>query len=344
MTPETAAVAYVGVLAALGVALAIVLVLPSLHRSGWRLLVLAAICGGEVVVLGLVTGAAAAPYLVDVAAAGAVVLELLLAAATAAGAGPRARWLVPVVWGAVVLPVTALAPLIVTKGCAGTSCELLDFGATVPLALAPAAFLLLAVVIPRRARRPLPAPGTAGSLVLGGASWLGFVAWIAAMEGIVDAYTPVLLIAGAVGPGVGALTWLVADRLRRSARPPARSVALGVLTGAVAATAGAALVRAPWSVAVAVLATLVAAMVVGRAGGSVSRHAWAVLGAAVVGLLAPAISGESVGILFTADLDVVPVPLIAGAACAGAAVLTSLPVWLVIRIGVSRTGSASQNP
>ncbi|GMA96904.1 hypothetical protein GCM10025881_37280 [Pseudolysinimonas kribbensis] len=45
MTPESAAVAYSGVVAALGAALALVLVVPSLRRAGWRLLGLAIVCG-----------------------------------------------------------------------------------------------------------------------------------------------------------------------------------------------------------------------------------------------------------------------------------------------------------
>ncbi|GMA96905.1 hypothetical protein GCM10025881_37290 [Pseudolysinimonas kribbensis] len=288
---------------------------------------------GEVVVLGLITDAAGAPYLIDLAAAAAVVLTVLLAAATAAGAGLRMRWIVPAVWGVVVLPVTALGPLLTTAGCRGTPCELLDFGGALPLAIAPASFVLLALLMPRSRRNDLPAPGTRASVLLGGALWAAFVVWIAAMEGLVDAYTPLLLVAGGVGPGVGAAVWLIVDRLRRSARPPARSLALGALAGIVATMAGAATVAIPWSVAVAVLAGVISAVIARGRTRSVARAGWVVLAAGLIGLVAPVVSGDAIGVLFTAQIEAVPVPLVAAGAVAGFAALVSLPVWLGIRFG-----------
>jgi hypothetical protein len=336
MTPESAAVAYSGVVAALGAALVLVLVVRSLRRAGWRLLGLAIVCGGELVVLGLVTDAAGAPFLIDVAAAAAVVLALLLAAADAAGAGSGVRWLVPAAWGVIVLPATTLAPLLATAGCAGTPCALQDFGATLPLAIAPAAFVLLAPLVPRTRREELPELGAGASLLLGGVLWAAFVVWIAAMEGLVDAYTPVLLLAGAVGPAVGAVVWLIVDRLRRNARPAVRSLAFGALAGVVATMAGAATVRIPWSVAVALLAGLVSAVIARGRARSAARAGWAVLAAALIGLLAPVISGESVGVLYTAQIEAVPVPLIAAGASIVFAVLVSLPVWVGIRARARR--------
>jgi len=343
MTPETAAVTFVGVLAGLAAALVVVWTLPSLRDVGVRLAGLAILVGGELVVLGLVSGAARLPYLVDLAAAAAVVLALLLAAADAAGAGPRIRWLVPVVWGVVVLPASALGPLLTTAGCAGLPCELQDFGGTLPLALAPASFLLLAVVVRRADRRPLPELDTRAAVLLGAVLWAAFVVWIAAMEGAVDAYTPVLLVAGIVGPAVGAVLWLVVDLLRRARRPVARSLAFGAMAGIIATLAGAATVTPPWSLAVAALGAAVAAGVARRRTASVARVGWVVLSAALVGLLAPVISGDAVGVLFTAQVGAVPVPLEAATATAVFAVVVSLPVWLAIR-AVSPVERAPRNP
>jgi ammonia channel protein AmtB len=344
MTPETATVTWAGLVASLASALALGLTIPSVRRSGARLFGLAVVVGGETVVIGLATGAARAPYLVDVAGAAAVVLILLLIAADAAGAGPRLRWLVPVVWGVVVLPATALGPLIATAGCAGTPCELQDFGGTLPLALAPAAFVLLAVLVRRPDRRELPELGRRRALIVGGVLWAAFVVWIAAMEGAIDAYTPTLLIAGLVGPAVGAVLWLVVDLLRRAHRPVARSLALGALAGIVATLAGAATVTPPWSLAVAALAGAIAAGVARRRTGSVARAGWVVLSAALVGLLAPVISGDAVGLLFTAQIGAVPVPIEAATTTAAFAAIVSLPVWLVIRFRTRPLSPAARAP
>lgn len=331
MTPESAAVAYSGVIAALGAALALVLAIPSLRRAGWRLLGLSIVCGAEIVVLGLMTDTAGAPYLIDVAAAAGVILALLLAAAAAAGAGPRLRWVVPVVGALIVLPAATLGPLLATAGCAGTPCELQDFGATLPLAVAPAALLLLAVLVPRARRGDLPELSTRSSLLVGATLWGAFVLWIAAMEGAVDAYTPVLLLAGAIGPAVAAAIWTAVDLLRRSGRPVARSAALGGMAGIVATMAGAATVHPPWSIAVAVLAGLVAALVAGRRTVSVARAAWVVVAASLVGLLAPVVSGDGIGVIYTAQFETLPVPIVAAGGTVALSVVVSVPVWVAIR-------------
>jgi len=335
MTPESAAVASSGVIAALGAVLALVLVVPSLRGTGWRLLGLAIVCGGELVAVGVVTDAAGAPFLVDVAGAAAVVLALLLAAATSAGAGPRLRWLLPAVWGIVVLPATTLGPLLATAGCSGRPCELQDFGATLPLALSGAAFVLSSVVVPRRRRSALPELSTGASLLVGGVLWAAFVVWIAAMEGAVDSYTPTLLLACAVGPASGAVTWLLVDLLRRAGRPVARSLALGAAVGIVAAMAGAATVGVPWSVVVAILAGVIAAAVARRRTPSVARAGWAVVAAALIGLLAPVVSGRA-GVLVTAQFEMLPVPVIAAGATMVFSMLASLPVWIVIAVASRR--------
>jgi len=331
MTPETAAVTWAGIVAALVAAVALLLLVPSVRGAAVRVLLLAIVSGGELVLLGLASGAAAAPYLLDLAAAAAVVMILLLAGAAAAGAGPRIRWLVPVVWGVVVLPATALLPLLATAGCAGTPCALQDFGGAVPLAVAPGAFVILAALVPAAHRGALPEPGSRASLVLGGVLWGAFVVWIAAMEGAVDAYTPVLLLAGAVGPAVAAVAWLLVDRIRRSPRPVARSLLLGVVVGVLATTAGAATVVVPWSLAAALLVGVVAAGVARGRTRSTSRAGAVVLVAAALGLLAPVVSGDAIGILFTAQFETVPVPIVIGGAAALFSAAVSLPVWLVIR-------------
>lgn len=342
MTPETVALTAVGVVAGLAAALALRLTVPSLRGSGRRLVGLAIVVGGETTVLGLTTGAAQAPYLIDLAAMAAVVLVLLLVAADAAGAGPRIRWLVPAVWGVVVLPATALGPLLATAGCPGEPCELQDFGGALPLALAPSAFVLFAVLVPRAARRKLPEFPPRRAAILGGVLWAAFLVWITAMEGAIDAYTPTLLLAGLVGPAVGAVLWLVVDLVRRAHRPVARSLALGAMTGIVATLAGAATVTPPWSLAVAALAGAIGAGVARRRTVTVARVGWVVLSAALVGLLAPVVSGDAVGVLFTAQIGAVPVAVEAAAATALFAATVSVPVWVGIRLAIRRVSPAGR--
>jgi hypothetical protein len=334
MTPELLASA--GVVAGLGAAVVIVLVVPGLRRAAPGLLGLAVLGGGELIAIGLATGAADTLYLVDLAAAAAPIVVLLRAAASIAGAGPRVRWAVPTVWALVVLPVTTLGPPLATAGCAGLPCELQDFGGAVPLGIAPSAFVLLSVVVRRSARRPLPGLDPRAALLLGGTLWSAFVVWIVAVEGALDDYTPRLLLAGVVGPAVGAAVWLLVDRLRRAPRSIARSLALGAIAGIVSTLAGAATVVVPWSIAVAALASAIAAGVARRRTVSVARAGWIVLAAALVGLVAPVISGDAVGILFTAQIGAVPVPVLASGATGLFAAAVSLPVWLVIRARAGR--------
>jgi hypothetical protein len=344
MTPATALVAVAGAIAMLGAATAVVLIVPGLRGVALPLLGLSLVVGVELVAIGLLTDAAGPAYLIDVAAAAAVVLAVLLAAAQAAGAGARLRWLVPGVWGLVVLPATALGPVLATSGCAGTACELQDFGATLPLALAPATFILFAVLVRRRDRGTLPALGARASLLLAGVLWAAFVVWIAAMEGALDAYTVRLLIAGLVGPAVGAVLWLLVDRLRRAPRPITRSLALGAIAGVVATLAGAPTVAVPWSLAVAALAGAIAAGVARRRTASVARAGWVVAAAALVGLVAPVVSGDAISILFTAQIGAVPVPLEAALATGAFSALVSLPVWMVVRARArAGVGNAGKN-
>ena len=337
MAPETVLVAVVGAVAGLGAAVAILLLVPGLRAAALPTLGLAVLVGAELVAAGLLLRAAGPAYLIDVAAAAAAILALLLAVASAAGAGPGLRWLIPIVWGVVVLPVATLAPLLFTAGCAGMACQLQDFGATLPLGLSPAAFVLLAALVRRGSRRRLPDLDARAALLLAGALWVAFVIWIAAMEGAVDVYTGTLVVAGLVGPAVAAATWLLVDRLRRAPRPVARSLVLGAVAGIVATMAGAAVVTPPWSLAVAALAGAIAAGAAGRRTMSVARVGWVVVGAALVGLVAPVISGDAVSILFTAQADAVPVPILASGAIALFAMLVSLPVWIAVRAATRNT-------
>jgi hypothetical protein len=303
--------------------------------------VAAGAAGGIVVTAGIATGAAGWPYLVDLAAFGIPVALLLNAGAVAAGATSAGRWIVLLVWGVVVLPAAALGPLLATAGCAGTECELQDFGGALPLAVAPAAFALLAALPAARAVAVRAEHPSARDVVLGLlALFVSYVLWLAAMEGDIDVYTPRLLLAAVVGPLCSAVAWLLVDRLRGTPRSVARSVVLGLLAGMVATLAGSATVVPPWSIAVALLAGAIGA------GVETARHLrrlplatrWGivVLVAALLGLVAPVIIGDAVGVLLTAQAGALPVPFEAFGAVAGSALVVSVPAWIVARALVVR--------
>ena len=310
-------------------------------RMTWPAVGAAAAGAAVTITVGLLTHAAPLPYLVGISAFAVPVLVLLEAATLISGADRLARWVFLLIWAVIVFPAAALVPLIATAGCGGTDCELQDFGGALPLLVSSSAFVVFAwlpagMVETFRPDHVTAVRAVAGILLL----WLAYVIWLADLEGAVDDYTVRILFAAGVGPVAAAVGWLVVDLARRVQRPPTRSLAFGLLAGMAATIPGAVTVAFPWSAIVGVLAGVIGAGVASSR--AVSRAAFAtrwglvVLIATAVGFLAPSISGDTVGILFSGELDVLEVPVISFAAVTVFSLVVSAPAWILLRRHAAR--------
>jgi len=72
------------------------------------------------------------------------------------------------------------------------------------------------------------------------------------------------------------------------------------------------------------------------AAGIATRWGFVLLVASAVGFLAPAISGDTVGILFSAHLDVLSVPVLSFVGVSLLSLVVSAPVWVLLRRHASR--------
>ncbi len=310
-------------------------------RMVWPALGAAAVSALLTIGLGRLFDIASWGYLVGVAAFAVPVLVLLEAAAIGSGADRTGRWILMLGWGAIVFPLAALVPLWLTAACAGTDCELEDFGGGLPLLVSSSAFVLLAWIPAGVVERADPDPGDNRRAMLALlVFWIAFIVWLAQLEGAVDEFTPRIVIAAVVGPVFGALGWLLVDLLRNMHRPVGRSLVLGLIAGMAATIPGAVTVTFPWNLAVGALAgALGSAAYSGRASsgaGIATRWGLVILAATAVGFLAPAISGDTVGILFSAHLDVLSVPVLSFLGVSLVSVLVSAPVWVLLRRHASR--------
>jgi ammonium transporter, Amt family len=323
VTPALPAVlvTVVGILAGAAAALAVAQWLRLPWRGSLASAAVAVVSGAVLTVAGLLSGAGLGlPYLLDLAAFAAPVLALLAELTGVVGAA---------VWGVVVLPLAAVVPLALTAGCAGTDCAVQDFGGGLPLAVSAAALLLTA-----GARVAPPQLRLVPALVIAVAA----IVWLAAMEGAVDAYTPRLLLTGAIGAVAAAAAWTAVDALsRRSVRS---APALGAMAGVVALLPGAAVLGWPWALVVGLVAGAAGAAVAGRR--TPGRIAPAALVVALIGLAAPAIVGDEVGIIITADAVTLGVTL----ACAAGVVALGLLAGVVVRVAVRprSAGRAARRP
>ena len=302
----------------------------------------AAVVGALLTVgLGRVFAVASWDYLIGICAFAVPVLVLLEAAAAASGADRVGRWTLMLGWGAIVFPLAALVPLWLTAACAGTDCELEDFGGGLPLLVSSSAFVLLAWLPAGVIERADPDPHDNRRAMLGLlVVWVAFVVWLAQLEGAIDEFTPRIVLAAVVGPAASALMWLLVDRARNVRRPIARSLVLGLIAGMAAAVPGAVAVEFPWNLAVGALAGCLASLAYsGRAsatGGLATRWGLVLLVATAVGFLAPAISGDTVGILFSAHLDVLSVPVLSFLGVSLLSLVVSAPAWVLLRRHASR--------
>lgn len=338
-----AALIAVGIVAALVAALAIVLLTRTLlnDRMLWPALGAAAATALITIGLGTAFGIAPLVYLIGISAFAMPVLVLMEAAAIASGADTFGRWVLMLSWGVIIFPLSALVPLWLTASCAGTDCELEDFGGALPLLVSSSAFVLLAWLPAGVIERAEPDPQSHRRAVLALLLfWTAFVIWLATLEGAIDEFTPRIALAAFVGPASASVTWALADRLRDVRRPIARSLVFGLVAGIAATIPGAVAVSFPWSLAVGALAGAVGAVSYSsRATGSAglaARWGFVILVATAVGYLAPAIAGDTVGILFSAHLDVLSVPLLSFLGVGLFSLLVSAPTWVLVQRHASR--------
>ncbi len=333
----------VGILAAaLATAAVLQLARPLLAgRMVWPALGAAAVSAILTIGIGRLFDIASWGYLIGVAALAVPVLVLLEAAAIASGADSAGRWILMLGWGAVVFPPAALVPLWLTASCAGTDCELEDFGGGLPLLVSSSAFVLLAWLPAGVVERADPDPQDNRRAMLALlVVWLAFIVWLTQLEGAVDEYTTRIVLAAVIGPVFGALGWLLVDLLRNARRPIGRSLALGLIAGMAATLPGAVTVAVPWNLAVGALAGALGSVAYsGRASsaaGIATRWGLVILVASAVGFLAPAISGDTIGILFSAHLGVLTVPVVSFVGVSLLSLLVSAPVWVLLRRHASR--------
>lgn len=310
-------------------------------RMLWPALAAAVVSALLTIGVGRVFAIASWDYLVGICAFAVPVLVLLEAAAVGSGADRTGRWILMLGWGAIVFPAAALVPLLATAACAGTDCELEDFGGGLPLLVSSSAFVLLAWLPAGVIERADPDPQDNRRAMLALlVFWAAFVVWLAHLEGAVDEFTPRIALAAVVGPATSALAWLLVDRARNVPRPVVRSLVLGLVAGIAATIPGAVAVEFPWNVAVGAIAGCFASLAYsGRASsaaGIASRWGFVLLVASAVGFLAPAISGDTVGILFSAHLDVLSVPVLSFLGVSLLSLVVSAPAWVLLRRHASR--------
>jgi Amt family ammonium transporter len=328
--------------AALATVALFVLVRPIMNgRMVWPALGAAAVGALLTIGLGTVFDVADPEYLIGISAFAVPVLVLLEAAAIGSGADHAGRWILLLAWGAIVFPLAALVPLWLTAACAGTDCELEDFGGALPLLVSSCAFVLLAWLPAGVVERPVPDPHSHGRSVLALLLlWVAMVIWLVQLEGVIDVFTPRILIAAVLGPVAGGVGWLLADRLRDVKRPVIRSLVLGVVAGLVATMPGAVTVVFPWNLGVGALAGALGSLAYSSrwasSAGLATRWGLVLLVAAAIGFLAPPISGDTVGILFSAHLDVLSVPVVSFIGVALLSVVVSAPAWVLLRRHASR--------
>ena len=298
---------------------------------------------GETLLRALLAGAGATSVAVSVGGATrAETVEFLLAAsfavaplsvvvgATAQVVSPKSRglpWALVGVWSLIVYPACVIVPPLVFEMCHASECRVQDFGGGLALLVSAAA----AVVLARQTTTDAAPTGWAqlAMPVLG--VWAAAVVWLASLEGVVDAYTPRILLAAVVAPIGGAIAWVVVDVLHGAAQHPLRSAADGVLAGIIAIVPGAASVSFPWSLMVGALAGAAGAIVFRlqplASTGRVVRWALVVLTTAAIGYLAPAVVGDSLGFMFSGRITAVVPPALAFLAVVAVGVLATGPIW-----------------
>ncbi|TPW92325.1 hypothetical protein FJ656_35355, partial [Schumannella luteola] len=179
---------------------------------------------------GLATAAETAPFLLASAFAVAPIAVLLSGAAEETAPGRSSvAWSLVLVWALVVFPVCAVVPPLFFEMCGVSECRVEDFGGGLALLVSSASSVLIAWRAPSAVAREgwvrfaVPVVGV----------WFAGALWLTALEGVVDEYTPRILLAAVVAPVGGAVAWVLVDLLRQAPRHPLRSAADGLLAGLV---------------------------------------------------------------------------------------------------------------
>lgn len=334
--------AAVGVVAALAVAAcALVLARGLLATPGSHGRALGAAfvawLAGSAIVLGIGIGARLVTpyYFIDLSAFALPVLVLLDASAVGGGAATRTRWMLTLLWGAVVFPAAALIPPAVMAGCTSAQCGYQDFAGAVPLFLSSAVFVLPAWLPRGSAVQWSVERSTAREVIAVVIGWIGFDIWLAAMEGALDDYVPGLLLAGVIGPIAGVVAWGVVNLLAQHRMSVEHILCGGLATGMVAMAPGAAALSFPWNAVVALVATAVAVGVHQarpvRDAGAAPRWGLTLLVASAIGLVAPALLGDPAGFIFSAEGIGFVAPIVTLVAVCILALAVSWPVWRLVR-------------
>jgi hypothetical protein len=286
--------------------------------------------------VGSALGVGTLDYFVGVSLGTLPVLVFLLATADGSGADTIARWTLVLAWAVVIFPAAVIVPPLISSRCTALECTIEDFGGALALLISSGSLVLLAWlpagVAPGRQLERGTWTSVGGPVLL---LWLGFVFWLAHLEGAIDEYIPRIVIAAVLAPIAGAAGWLLVDLLRASGQHPGRSLVFGVLAGMVAIVPGAVTVSFPWSLLVGVLAGAVGALVHGARGvvaaGVATRWALTIMVATAVGYFAPPVSGDTIGFLFSASIGGFVPPATAFVAVALLSLLASAPLWILLR-------------
>ncbi|GAB3407273.1 hypothetical protein GCM10027515_23030 [Schumannella luteola] len=285
----------------------------------------AAVLGGIPPLFGATVASAAAPVSVPLAAA--------------LSRGPRLdlrQHVAVAVWALLIVPLAIVVPARVVAGCPPTSCVVEDFGGALPFVTAVGGFLLVPSVATIGRNRLRNGSGSRLVDLLAGLAVVPlFAVWLAAAEGDIDEYTGGLIASGLAAPALGALGWLIVDRLRGVTATTGRALRMGAMAGMAIILPGAAAMTPPWLIGLGFIGGCVGALahdaraIVSSPEGV--RAAVTALTLGAVGMVAPGILGTAIGFVFAARTDVTGSQLVATLAVAAGATALSIPVALLGR-------------
>jgi Amt family ammonium transporter len=213
-----------------------------------------------------------------------------------------------------------------------------DLGGTLPLNVAAGGGALVVLLFVRRrsAEDRSHARPTSWLLVIAGlVFWAGWIGGYLALEAGVDAIvTPRILLNAVIAPLLGAVGWLIAQRIQ-TATTTAFGAVSGLLAGVVAISAGSGYLTPLWAGFTGLVAGLVSSLFATSLVRRTGRHAWLLVGihllAAAVGLVTVGFFALQFGFLYTGSTALIEVQFVAAVAVAVWSALISLLLWLPVR-------------